>query len=118
VDKRRNLLLLLEQNAKKAAKNPNEPINLLMRLYAHDSASLELLKKCRINPDFRSKFRKDLEFFLPQLCSFFLTGGSEKNPEEFVQFFIMCATHSFYFSHRLWFFFQACLYANDADGAD
>ena len=30
----------------------------------------------------------------------------------------MCATHSFYFSHRLWFFFQACLYSNDADGAD
>ena len=72
------------KNAKKTAKNPNEPINLLMRLYAHDSSSLELLKKCRINPDFRSKFRKDLEFFLPQLCSFFLTGGSEKNPEEFV----------------------------------
>lgn len=84
-------MLIIHQNQVKTEKNPNEPINLLMRLYAHDATTLEDLKKCRINPDFRSKFRKDLEFFLPQLCSFYLRGDAEQKPEEFINFFMMCA---------------------------
>ena len=40
-------------------------INNLMRLYAHHSDAIQDLEKCRVNPDFTSIFRNDLEFFIP-----------------------------------------------------
>ena len=41
-------------------------IKNLTRLYAHDSTAIKsLLEECRVNPDFTSPFRNDLEFFIP-----------------------------------------------------
>jgi hypothetical protein len=40
-------------------------IKNLMRLYAHQGEAILDLEKCRINPDFTSVFRNDLEFFIP-----------------------------------------------------
>ena len=38
----------------------------LMRLYAHQQDAVRTLEQhCRVNPDFSSPFRDDLEFFIP-----------------------------------------------------
>jgi hypothetical protein len=49
----------------------------MIRMYAHQPGAIKDLEKCRINPDFRSVFRDDLEFYIPQLCSFYLKGNFE-----------------------------------------
>jgi hypothetical protein len=49
----------------------------MMRLYAHQREAIKDLEQCRVNPDFTSVFRDDLEFFIPQLGSFYLKGDFE-----------------------------------------
>jgi hypothetical protein len=34
-------------------------------MYAHEPGAIKELEKCRINPNFSSLFRDDLEFFIP-----------------------------------------------------
>lgn len=84
-------------------------MTLLIRLYAHDKSAIEDLEKVRVNPDFTSEFRNDLEFFIPQLCSFYLRGDSE-DPERLVNLIVMASSTSFFFSHRIWFYFQSMLF--------
>lgn len=40
-------------------------MSVLIRLYAHDREAVKDLEKVRVNPDFTSRFRSDLEFFIP-----------------------------------------------------
>lgn len=49
----------------------------MIRVYAHQAGAVQDLEQCRVNPDFTSVFRDDLEFFIPQICSFYLKGNSE-----------------------------------------
>jgi len=84
-------------------------MTILIRLYAHDHEAVKLLERVRVNPDFTSRFRSDLEFFIPQLCCFFLKGDSEIE-EELVKLIIIASKSSFFYSHRVWFFFQAMLF--------
>jgi hypothetical protein len=42
-----------------------DPMSVLIRLYAHDREAVKDLEKVRVNPDFTSRFRSDLEFFIP-----------------------------------------------------
>jgi len=49
-----------------------DPIPGLIKLYCDNPMAMEELRLCRINPNIRSKQRKDLEFFIPQICSFYL----------------------------------------------
>ena len=37
----------------------------MMRMYAHQPGAIKDLEKCRVNPDFKSMFRDDLEFYIP-----------------------------------------------------
>ena len=55
----------------------SEVFNALVQLYRHKSHAHNLLTRVRLNPDFTGNgtTRADLEFFIPQLCSFYL------NPE-------------------------------------
>lgn len=76
----------------------------LMRLFAHEADALSDLQLCRVNPDFTDVFRDDLEFFIPQLGSFYLKGDYE-HPEEIANLIVLAASTSFFFSHRVWFFF-------------
>ena len=74
----------------------------------------------RVNPDFTSTQRTDLEFYIPQLCSFYLRGDSEK-PQPLVNLILLASSTSFYFSHRIWFYFQSMIFNqtgnNNADEA-
>lgn len=42
-----------------------DPLTLLVRLYAHDMKAIRDLEKVRVNPDFTSRIRNDLEFYIP-----------------------------------------------------
>lgn len=41
------------------------PVYGLIRLYAHQHDAISDLEKCRVNPDFNSNQRNDLEFYIP-----------------------------------------------------
>ena len=84
-------------------------IKQLIRLYMHHGDAIEELKKCRLNPDFNSAFRNDLEFYIPQMCSFYLKGDYER-PSELIALILEACKLSFFFSHRVWFFFQSNMY--------
>jgi hypothetical protein len=86
-------------------------MTVLIRLYAHDPHAVKQLERVRVNPDFTSRFRNDLEFFIPQLCCFYLKGDSgESQQEELVNLIVMASTSSFFYSHRIWFFYQSMLF--------
>lgn len=42
-----------------------DPVRGLLKLYAHKSGAIQELENCRINPDFSTKIRNDLEFYIP-----------------------------------------------------
>ncbi len=42
-----------------------DPIPSLIKLYSCDPAAMFELSRCRINPNLRSKQRRDLEFYIP-----------------------------------------------------
>ena len=87
-------------------------MSVLIRLYAHDKEAVKDLEKVRVNPDFTSRFRSDLEFFIPQLCCFYLKGDSDAE-QDIVKLITLASTSSFFYSHRIWFFFQAMLFPED-----
>ena len=71
----------------------------------------------RVNPDFTSQFRSDLEFYIPQLCSFYLRGDSEE-PERLVSLLVLAGTSSFFFSHRMWFYFKSMILKSGVEITD
>lgn len=84
----------------------------MMRMYAHQPGAIKDLEKCRVNPDFKSMFRDDLEFYIPQLCSFFLKGNLEntRDEEDLFKVIILASETNFFFSHRIWFFFHSAMF--------
>lgn len=82
---------------------------VMLRLYAHQPGAIKSLESCRINPNFSSQFRDDLEFFVPQLCSFYLKGNLEDHKQLF-DVITMASSASFFFSHRVWFFFHSAMF--------
>lgn len=65
----------------------------------------------RVNPDFQSVFRDDLEFYIPQLCSFYLKGKLDKQDlQALFNVIILGSRASFFFSHRIWFFFHSAMF--------
>ena len=80
----------------------HDPFSILTNLWAHKNV-INDLENIRINPNLLSEFRTDIEFYIPQLCSFLVFGMSEAT-EEFVAFLCKASYASFYFAHRvLWF---------------
>ena len=47
------------------AQTVEDPLTLLIRLYAHDLSAIGDLERVRVNPDFTSSQRSDLEFYIP-----------------------------------------------------
>ena len=84
------------------------PFQTLINLFAHKNV-VEDLKKVRLNPNLyllESGQRKDLEFYIPQLCNFNLFGGKEQVAQFF--FFLCNACYaSFFFAHRVYWFMRS-----------
>lgn len=84
-------------------------VKALMRLYAHQPDAIQDLKElCRVNPDFSSAFRNDLEFYIPQICTFFLRCDLE-DPQQLFDFILMASSADFFFAHRVWFFLYSSM---------
>lgn len=79
-----------------------------MRLYAHEDNVVEELTKCRLNPDFTSYVRSDLEFFIPEISSFYLRGKYEEQ-QNLLNLLTSACSISFFFSHRLYFFMKSVI---------
>ena len=52
-----------------------DPIPYLISLYACEDDAVKELAMCRVNPNFDNPIRNDLEFFIPQLCTFYIQEG-------------------------------------------
>ena len=67
----------------------------------------------RLNPNLVSanKLRNDLEFYIPQLCTFLLF-GEMKAIEEFFVFLCKVCNASFFFAHRVHWFLSAMINAS------
>ncbi|CDW71897.1 phosphatidylinositol 4-kinase [Stylonychia lemnae] len=101
-------LVPVEEEVKTCNKQNEDVLSLLTQLYAHDPIAVKKIETKRVNPDFTSQFRNDLEFFIPQLCSFYALGDYEK-PQDILNLIVMASGSSFFFSHRVWFFFQSLI---------
>ena len=89
------------------------PFNKLTRLFANaDEEAIEALYVFRLNPNLVSenKLRNDLEFYIPQLCTFLLFGDI-KAIEEFFVFLCKVCNASFFFAHRVHWFLSAMINA-------
>ena len=85
----------------------SEVFNTLVQLYRHKPMAYNLLLRVRLNPDFSQgvNVRSDLEFFIPQLCSFYLTNELDDQEEEHIRDVLCKACQvNFFFAHRVWFF--------------
>ena len=89
---------------KKRRQQKQDPLDVLLKLYAHEENIMEELEEVRLNPDFKSNYRKDLEFYIPQLWSFCLY----EEQKDYIRNFIVMSAHSnLYFSHRILFFLES-----------
>ena len=84
------------------SQTTKDPITVLISLYSCEPTAVQELSKCRINPDLTSPVRQDLEFYIPQLISFYLQ-GYYPNMEQLVDLIVQACRNDFYFSHRIFF---------------
>ena len=96
-------------------KELNDPFELLTHLWAHKNV-LHELENIRLNPNLlnKNKIRNDLEFYIPQLCSFMLFGEYEI-VQEFFSFLCKSCYASFSFAHRIIWFLKSSIGTNPAD---
>ena len=76
----------------------DQPFQILTNLFANADNAIESLKNIRLNPNLvnENKLRNDLEFYIPQLCTFLLF-GEVKAIEEFFVFLCKVCNTSFFF---------------------
>ena len=90
----------------------NKPFKLLTNLFVNEEDAISGLESIRLNPNLVSenKLRNDLEFYIPQLCTFLLF-GEVKDIEEFFVFLCKVCNASFFFAHRVHWFLSAMINA-------
>jgi len=88
----------------------DESFTILTNLFANADNAIEALERIRLNPNLVSenKLRNDLEFYIPQLCTFLLF-GEVKAIEEFFVFLCKVCNASFFFAHRVHWFLSAMI---------
>ena len=91
----------------------DKPFQMLTKLFINEENAIEGLKNIRLNPNLVSenKLRNDLEFYIPQLCTFLLF-GEMKDIEEFFVFLCKACNLSFFFAHRVHWFLSAMIEAS------
>ena len=101
----------LEREGKAAS---DKPFKMLTNLFVNDDEAISGLESIRLNPNLVSenKIRNDLEFYIPQLCTFLLF-GEMKDIEEFFVFLCKACNLSFFFAHRIHWFLSAMIEASE-----
>ena len=91
----------------------DKPFKILTNLFINDDEAISGLESIRVNPNLVSenKLRNDLEFYIPQLCTFLLF-GEMKDIEEFFVFLCKACNLSFFFAHRVHWFLSAMIEAS------
>ena len=91
-------------------ENSINPFKLLTNLYAHKENVIEELKEIRLNPNFFNinRSRNDLEFYIPQLCTFLIFGAFEQ-VERLFGFLCNVCFVSVFFAHRFFWFLKTLL---------
>lgn len=99
IDKWKNYLESENKN-----KDILDPFKVLTDLWGHKNIALQEFYKVRINPNLLlDGFRNDLEFYIPQLCTFLIFGRVDV-VEEFLSILCKSCYASFFFTHRvIWF---------------
>ena len=71
---------------KEGTDTSDEPFRILTNLFTNKDGSIAALESIRLNPNLVSanKLRNDLEFYIPQLCTFLLFGEVKAIEEFFV----------------------------------
>ena len=97
---------------KEGIDTSDEPFVILTNLFTNKDGSIQALESIRLNPNLVSanKLRNDLEFYIPQLCTFLLF-GEIKEIEEFFVFLCKVCNASFFFAHRVHWFLSAMINA-------
>ena len=92
----------------------DKPFKILTNLFINDDEAISGLQSIRLNPNLVSenKLRNDLEFYIPQLCTFLLF-GEMKDIEEFFVFLCKACNLSFFFAHRVHWFLSAMIEASE-----
>ena len=95
------------------------PFKILTNLFSNKDGSISALESIRLNPNLVSanKLRNDLEFYIPQLCTFLLF-GEMKAIEEFFVFLCKVCNASFFFAHRVHWFLSAMINASQEKKED
>ena len=98
----------------------NDPFTILTKIWAYKSVISDL-EKVRINPNLiHTKqtqnlnsivIRNDLEFYIPQLCSFVLFGDNIVI-DELLSFLCNACYASFFFAHRVIWFLKSMIFHN------
>ena len=92
----------------------DKSFKILTNLFINDEEAILGLESIRLNPNLVSenKLRNDLEFYIPQLCTFLLF-GEMKDIEEFFVFLCKACNLSFFFAHRVHWFLSAMIGASE-----
>ena len=100
----------------------NDPFMILANIWAHKPV-IKFLENVRINPNLIRKeriktlsniiIRNDLEFYIPQLCSFIIFGDNEL-VDELLSFLCKSCYCSFFFAHRVIWFLKSMLSNEDS----
>ena len=95
----------------------NDPFIILANIWAHKPVIRDL-ENVRINPNLIRKervkslsniiIRNDLEFYIPQLCSFIIFGDNE-SVDQLLSFLCKSCYCSFFFAHRVIWFLKSML---------
>ena len=95
---------------KEGKADSDKPFQILTNLYANVDNAIDSLQNIRLNPNLVSEkqLRNDLEFYIPQLCTFLLF-GEVKAIEEFFVFLCKVCNASFFFAHRVQWFLSAMI---------
>ena len=91
----------------------DKAFKILTKLFVNDDEAILGLESIRLNPNLvnENKLRNDLEFYIPQLCTFLLF-GEMKDIEEFFVFLCKACNLSFFFAHRVHWFLSAMIDAS------
>ena len=97
---------------KEGNESSDESFKIITNLFSNKDGSISALESIRLNPNLVSanRLRNDLEFYIPQLCTFLLF-GEMKAIEEFFVFLCKVCNASFFFAHRVHWFLSAMINA-------